>query len=107
MAIVKKGNVYYAGETIRLRLQGKGSIDLGAIDFVVLIGNSEYKTLKLKSECEKVEEGVYICSVSSEESLAMPEGTYDIEIKLSGDEVSIAVVHNALVIKRVLMSDEQ
>ena len=37
----------------------------------------------------------------------MPEGTYDIEIKLSGDEVSIAVVHNALVIKRVLMSDEQ
>ena len=52
-------------------------------------------------------EGVYICSIGSEESLAMPEGTYDIEIKLSGDEVSIAVVHNALVIKRVLMSDEQ
>ena len=96
MARVKKGNVYYAGETIRIRLQGKGSIDLDAIDFVVLIGNSEYKTLKLKSECEKVGDGMYICSIGSEESLAMPEGTYDIEIKLSGDEVSIAVVHNAL-----------
>ena len=107
MARVKKGNVYYAGETIRLRLQGKGSIDLDAIDFVVLIGNREHKILKLKSECKKVEAGVYICSVSSEESLAMPEGTYDIEIKLSGDQVSIGVAYNAMVINRVLMSDEQ
>lgn len=107
MARVRKGNVYYAGETIRIRLQGKGSIDLDAIDFVVLIGNSEYKTLKLKSECEKVEEGIYICTINSENSSAMPEGAYDLEIKLSGDEVSIAVVHNALVIKRVLISDEQ
>ena len=107
MARVRRGNLFYAGETIRLRLQGKGSIDLETIDFVVLIGNSEYKTLKLKSECEKVEEGVYICSVSSEESLAMPEGTYDIEIKLSGDQVSIAVAYNAIIINRVLMSDEQ
>ena len=104
---MRRGNVFYAGETIRLRLQGKGSIDLDAIDFVVLIGNREHKTLKHKSECEKVEDGVYICSVSSEESLAMPEGTYDIEIKLSGDQVSIGVAYNALIINKVLMSDEQ
>ena len=107
MARVRSGNLFYAGETIRLRLQGKGSIDLDAIDFVVLIGNREYKTLKLKSECKKVEAGVYICSVSSEESLAMPEGTYDIEIKLSGDQVSIGVAYNALIINKVLMSNEQ
>lgn len=107
MARVRKGNVYYAGETIRLRLQGKGSIDLDAIDFVVLVGNIEYKTLILKSECEKVGKGIYICKINSENSSAMPEGSYDLEIKLSGDEVSIAVVHNALVIKRVLISDEQ
>ena len=107
MARVRRGNLFYAGETIRLRLQGKGSIDLDAINFVVLIGNREYKTLKHKSECKKVEDGVYICSVSSEESLAMPEGTYDIEIKLSGDQVSIGVAYNAMIINRVLMSDEQ
>ena len=107
MARLRRGNLFYAGETIRLRLQGKGSIDLDAIDFVVLIGNIEHKVLKLKSECKKVEDGVYICSVSNEESLAMPEGTYDIEIKLSGDQVSIGVAYNALIINKVLMSDEQ
>lgn len=107
MARVRRGNLFYAGETIRIRLQGKGSIDLDAIDFVILIGNREHKTLKHKSECKKVENGVYICTISSEESLAMPEGTYDIEIKLSGDQVSIAVAYNALIINKVLMSNEQ
>lgn len=102
-----RGNLYYQGEQVTMRITGTEVVDLDKVDFVIALCNADYCFKRQKAECQQVDENKYTCVISGEESKEIPAGTYDIEVLLAGEESKhIAVAHNAVVIAKSCFCDD-
>lgn len=103
----ERGNMYFQGEDIVLRVSGTDSVDLDKAEFTVALNNADYCMKRTKESCLRIGENVYKCVIKSAESAAIPVGTYDIEVLLQTEEERhIAVSRNALIVAKSCFGDE-
>ena len=73
----------YQGESLVLRIKGVGDYDLDNMDFAVFVYPdgcicNDYK--KEKSECERAEDGSYLCGFVPKITAAFPPVSHTLEI---------------------------
>ncbi len=89
----------FQGEDLVMRLQGNENLNLDNYDFAVAFTKCCCCKVVKKEDCKQLEAGVYECVVSAEETASMPTGLYDVEMKVEGERVRIAVAKNVVLIK--------
>ena len=89
----------YQGEDLVLRLRGNENLNLDNYDFTVAFTKCCCCKVVKKEDCKQLEAGVYECVVLAEDTASMPAGMYDVEMKVEGERVRIAVVRNVVLIK--------
>lgn len=90
----------YQGEDLVVKLQGNENLNLDDYyDFTVAFTREGCCKIIKKEDCKPLEKGVYECAVLAEDTAGMPTGLYDVEVKVEGERVKVAVARNVVLIK--------
>lgn len=89
----------YQGEDLVFRLRGNENLNLDDFDFAVAFTKNCCCKIVKKEDCRQLYPGMYECVVPAEDTASMPTGLYDVEMKVEGERVRIAVVKNVVLIK--------